>query len=246
MSASPQHDPVCAWLPWDSHFFGIEIARVLGDTLTADRAARIDQWCRSQGTRLLYFLARSEDAATSRIAEEVGYREVDVRVTFERSLTGDVPVALPTAIGHFIAADLPALRQIARTSYTDSRFYHDGRIPRAKCDELFETWTAQACERHPDQVLVAREGGSVAGYVTSEFDAASLEATIVLIGVAEASRGRGIGGQLVQAAVTLGAARGATAISVVTQQRNAAARRLYQRFGFVTRSIQRYYHKWYD
>jgi ribosomal protein S18 acetylase RimI-like enzyme len=35
-------------------------------------------------------------------------------------------------------------------------------------------------------------------------------------------------------------------VSVVTQGRNVAAQRLYQRAGFVTASTQLWYHRWLD
>jgi len=249
MPTTPPHPPAndapCEPLAWDTQFFGLNIARVRGDTLTTERADAIDRWCRANGTRLLYFLARSDDPTTAAIAEQAGYREVDRRVTLRRPLV-DFHPATDSTITPFVNSDLDPLRQIARASYHDSRFYHDGRLPRAKCDELFDLWTSQACQRHPDHVLVAREDGTPVGYVTCKSDPTSHEAMIDLIGVAESARGRGVGTRLVDAALAWAALRGATTISVVTQARNTAAIRLYERRGFVTSLVQRYYHKWYD
>lgn len=245
MPTTPPHpgtdDAPCEPLPWDTQFFGINIARVRGDTLTPGRARAIDRWCRQQGTKLLYFLARNEDA----VAEDFGYREVDQRVTLERPLA-DFMAAPDEMVEPFIEPDLDILRQIARTSYLDSRFYHDGRLPRAKCDELFDLWTAQTCQRQPDHVLVARDGETAVGYVTCKLDPTTRGGAIELIGVAESARGRGVGKRLVDAALGWAVARGATMMSVVTQARNFRALRLYERCGFVTSLLQRYYHKWYD
>jgi ribosomal protein S18 acetylase RimI-like enzyme len=238
-------DAPCERLAWDSQFFGVEIARVRGETLTDERAKAIDDWCGINRIKLLYFLARSDNPATAVLAEESGYREVDQRVTLHRPLAGPPPVIDPS-ISPFVASDLNPLRQIARGSYRDSRFYHDGRLRRAKCDELFDLWTTQTCQRHPDHVLVARQSGAAVGYVTCTIDATSHIAGIELIGVAESARGRGVGKRLVDAALAWGVARGATEMSVVTQARNAPALRLYEGTGFVTRLLQRYYHKWYD
>src|SRR4051794_12446817 len=125
MQQTPQQDAEpCRHLPWDTEFFGVATARVIGDTLTPDRAREIDQWCQSRKIKLLYFLARSDDLLTTRAAEEAGYRLVDLRTTFEKHLTVRTPTPHP-AIAPFIPDDLPALQQIGRTSYTDSRFYQD-------------------------------------------------------------------------------------------------------------------------
>jgi ribosomal protein S18 acetylase RimI-like enzyme len=243
---NPETDDVpCETLPWDTQFFGLNVARVRGDSLTPDRARAVDQWCRRNGTTLLYFLARSGDPLTARLAEAGGYREVDERVTLERPLVGVTPPADAT-VRLFVPTDLDALRRIARSSYLDSRFYHDGRLPRASCEELFDLWTTQTCQRHPDHVLVAHDGATPVGYVTCQLDSTSTKATIELIGVAEPARGRGVGRQLVEAALAWAVRQGATTMSVVTQGRNLAARRLYERCGFVTSLVQRYYHKWYD
>ncbi len=247
MQQTPQQQQAepCQHLPWDTEFFGVATARVIGDTLTPDRAREIDQWCQSRKIRLLYFLARSNDVITTRTAEERGYRLVDLRTTFEKRLIDRVPAA-HRAIGPFIPSDLPVLQRIARTSYTDSRFYHDGHIPRATCDRLFENWTTQSCQGQSDQVLVAREAGQAVGYVTCDLDAATRWAAIGLIGVDESFRGKGFGRQLVESALAWAAQQGALGMTVVTQGRNIAAQRLYLQCGFVTRPVQRYYHKWYE
>src|SRR5206468_8063863 len=110
----------CDLLAWDTEFFGVTIGRVRGDTLDAGRVAEIDAWAGGRGVRLLYFLARSDDPATTRVAEEAGFRLVDVRMTLERDVGGAPP---PLAVGTrpYVVGDLAALRAIARTAYVDSR-----------------------------------------------------------------------------------------------------------------------------
>lgn len=233
----------CELLAWDSEFFGVPTARVRGDALDAGRVATIDGWCNGRGVRWVYFLARGDDAQTIRLAEEAGFRLTDIRMTFARDV-GAVE-AIPPGVRPFAEPDLPALRAIARTAYTDSRFYADGRIPRAKCDELFDVWTVNSCRGRSDRVLVAEEAGQVAGYVTCDLDPAGRGA-IGLIGVAEGLRGKGFGRRLVEGALAWAAERNLPALSVVTQGRNLAAQRLYQRCGFRTASVELYFHKWYD
>jgi dTDP-4-amino-4,6-dideoxy-D-galactose acyltransferase len=245
MPPTPADEP-CEYLPWDSNFFGIRTARVRGDTLDADRVRRIDDWCARHKVSLLYFLSTADDGQTARCAQDAGFRLVDARVTFERSLAGISASGVDSTIAPFADSDLPALLDIARSSFTASRFYYDGRIPRAKADELFEHWTASSCRGGADAVLVARDQGRPIGYVTCRADRQSEIAHIELIGVAEAYRGRGIGRRLVDAAMSWAAGQGMANLWVVTQGRNVAAQRLYQRCGLVTRSLQLYYHKWYD
>jgi ribosomal protein S18 acetylase RimI-like enzyme len=239
-------DEPCKHLEWDSRFFGVETARVVADTLTPERAAEIDRWCAGHRIKFLYFLARPDDPETIRLAEQGGYALTDVRMTFEQPLSADAPVNRTSSVRPFEEPDLPALRRIARTSFTDGRFYSDPHVPRAKCDELYDIWITKSTGADPSGVLVARDEGRAVGFVTCDLDAATNWGSIGLLGVDESARGRGVGRALTQGALAWFALRGLPGVTVITQGRNVVAQRLYQRCGFVTRSVRLYYHKWYD
>jgi dTDP-4-amino-4,6-dideoxy-D-galactose acyltransferase len=141
-----------------------------------------------------------------------------------------------------------ALRHLAAASHRDTRFHFDAHFPRPLCDALYAHWIQASCEGYADAVLVAGPEGAPVGYVTCHLDRASggvPEGRIGLIGVAESARGQGLGPQLVRQALTWFADHGAASVSVVTQGRNVAAQRLYQRCGFLTRDVHLFYHKWY-
>lgn len=239
------NDP-CVLLEWDSGFFGFPIARVHGDVLNDDLAVRIDAWCRQQNVSCLYFPATSNDPNTTLAAERHGFRLVDVRSTFERTLTPGAPKSEATRLRVATAADLPTLRAIARENHHDSRFYADDRFFRDSCDRLYECWIERSCNGYADRVLVAESNGHAAGYISCHRMTAQNEGSIGLLGVARQARGQGLGGALVAGAVSWFAGEGLAAVSVVTQARNVTSQRLYQRCGFVTRSVQLYYHKWYS
>lgn len=241
----PDTEP-CQHLPWDTAFFGRPTARVRADTLTPARAAEIDRWCREHDIALLYFLARGDDATTARAAHDAGFCLVDVRMTFDRDITADPDLATPPHVSPYVPADLPVLRNISRASFTDSRFYHDERIPRETCDQLYDEWITTTCRDDAERVLVARAGDQAIGYVTLSLDAPARAGQIDLLAVDAASRGKRVGTILVDAALAWAAAQDLKQITVVTQGRNVPAQRLYQRAGFLTRSVQLYFHKWYD
>jgi ribosomal protein S18 acetylase RimI-like enzyme len=56
----------------------------------------------------------------------------------------------------------------------------------------------------------------------------------------------GVGRKLVVASLGWFDAHGADRVTVVTQGRNIAAQRLYQRCGFLTRSTGLWYHRWFS
>ncbi|HYM09481.1 MAG TPA: GNAT family N-acetyltransferase [Bryobacterales bacterium] len=244
----------CERLDWDSTFFGFPAARVCGDTLTRERLAQIDDWCARSGVACLYFLARADDPETAWLAQAGGFQLVDVRMTFEWNAEWDRPPEAPAAkpladasagVRPARPGDVPALESIARECHTDSRFFFDPAFPREKCAALYETWIRRSCEGYAQAVLVAECGGAPAGYVSCHLGPASDAGRIGLVGVDRRARGGGLGPLLVRRALEWFSARGVRQVSVVTQGRNVAAQRLYQRCGFQTQAIGLWYHKWY-
>ena len=218
-------------LEWDSEFWGLRIAQI--------PSVDADEWAREQHVACAYLLVPGENAPEAHRAEERGYRLVDVRVELEaRSAAGEA------AVRPVRDEDVDALRAIARTNHTDTRFYADPHFLRAACDELYDTWIRRSCEGWADAVLVADADGAAAGYVSVH--RRGEHGAIGLIGVAAGSRGRGLGDALARGALDWCAAAGLSACRVVTQGRNVAAQRLFQRCGFRTRSLDLWFHKWFD
>lgn len=238
------HD-VCRLLDWDSEFFGRRIARVTAHRLTPELVEDVVAWGKRAGAECLYFLADAGDPETVRLAEDHAFRQVDVRLTLERGLDGEPAAPWPDGgarVRPAAPADLPALRALARTSHHDSRFYHDPNFPAARCDDLYATWIEKSCAGYADAVLVADHDRAAAGYVSCHLDPD--EGRIGLFAVSAAHQGRGTGRALLAASLGWFAAQGRRRVSVVTQGRNAPAQRLYQHGGFVTRSLQLWYHRW--
>jgi dTDP-4-amino-4,6-dideoxy-D-galactose acyltransferase len=229
--------PCCEVLAWDSEFFGCRIGRLEGGRLDRGLLAEVDAWCRAEAIDCLYFLAGAGDPATAALAEEAGFRLVDLRVTLEGAVTpregsnAEIRLSRP--------ADIPVLRRIAAASHHDSRFYADPHFDRGRCGELYATWIEKSCHGEAAAVvLVAEHAGEPAGYISC------LGTEIGLLAVDAATQGRGLGGALVGAALHRLAERGASRVRVVTQGRNARAQRIYQAHGLLTQSIGLWFHRW--
>jgi dTDP-4-amino-4,6-dideoxy-D-galactose acyltransferase len=235
-------DAPCERLPWDTDLFGLAIGRVTTNRLEPSRIPAVEAWCGANRIDCLYYLADGAPPATTAAAEAAGFRLVDVRMTLA------APTARPaspvtTVIRPAREDDVGALREIARVSHRDSRFYRDGRFDVARCDALYETWIEKSVHGWAAAVHVAEVDGAVAGYVTCERPAPA-DGRIGLFAVAEGLRGRGIGRALVGHALAWFAGEGLATVSVVTQGMNVDAQRLYQACGFRTRSVQLWYHRW--
>ncbi|MBC8172224.1 MAG: hypothetical protein H7X77_11145, partial [Anaerolineae bacterium] len=129
----------CQFLPWDTDFFGFRIARVNHNELTSELMPEIDTWSQGEAIQCLYLLANIHDLATTHLAENHGFHFVDLRLTLAQKLPDSFKAEQSPLIRPFQPQDLPYLEAIARSSYTDSRFYYDPGFPRERCDEFYAT-----------------------------------------------------------------------------------------------------------
>ena len=237
--------PPCQLLQWDTEFFGFPVARVLSDQLTAEFNVQIDDWCRENRIACLYFSSRGDDPITTQVAARNGYELTDLRMTFENRDRANWRSETQPGIIPARPEDLADLMAIASNSHRDTRFYFDQRFSRERCSRLYSIWIEKSCTGSADAVWVAENNGKACGYVTCKINKADQVGNIGLIAVADSARGRGTGSALIRQAMNWFADQNASNITVVTQGRNVAAQRLYQRLGFVTRSLELTYHKWF-
>ncbi len=233
MSSEP-----CKELAWDSEFFGMRIARYNGDELTDSSATAALAFCRERRIDCLYLLLSDATVATSR-----GFHHVDTRLTLACDLRRAVIPAREHSCRVSSPSDIPILREIARISHRDSRFYSDSNFDRSRCDALYETWIERSCEGWADRTLVADYEGRPEGYITCSLSNSGV-GSIGLFAVAEAARGKGIGTDLITASLTYFRDSGMHSVEVVTQLRNTAGQHVYQRCGFVPASRLFWFHAW--
>ena len=237
----------CTLLPWDTQFWGIPIARVNRDTLTAEELADVQRWCEEHGIACAYFLASSEDPRTIRVAEDGGFVAMDIRVMVVRDLR--TPLDTSELDGFVIrdpqAEDEDEIVALARSSYRFTRFYNDPRFPDDRCDDLYESWIREHLAGAADKVFVIEDGGALAGYMTCHLTSESGHARLALTAVHGERRRSGMGRALVVAAMSWLRDRGATSVVGYTAGRNVAMQRVLQREGFVTERTEIWYHKWY-
>jgi len=243
---------VCELLPWDSEFFHCRIGKLRGDTLNEADAREIEEWRRSERIHGLYFLARASCPVTIQTAANHGFELVDIRVTLECSVPNPRDLSntqLPPKpdIRAARSEDLPALQAIARTAHRDSRFFSDPHFPRHKAEALYSTWIGLEYGGRAQRVWVAASSADEAlGYLSCHLDSTNQAGQIGLMGIDSRARGKGLGKSLVLTALQWFASHGGKEVTVVTQGKNIAAQRLYQRCGFVIRDLQLWYHKWYS
>lgn len=240
----------CTFLEWDTSFFGSRIARLNGSRLTADRMGQVTHWCQEQAIDCLYFLADSDDPQTNWLAEDQDFRLVEIRYTLERSLKDwDPSTRLHDAPGITVREatleDIPACQAIAQNSYLDSRFYFDPNFSQAQWSAYYATWVNNSLRGGADLALVATKDASVVGYITGLIDRQTQHGIYELTGVVESARRSGIGQELFRSGLDWYVQHQVDYLWVATQGRNIATQRMIQRHGFLSKSCQLYYHKWF-
>jgi ribosomal protein S18 acetylase RimI-like enzyme len=233
----------CRHLEWDSAFFGKRIGRVQSTLRDAEAAREVETWAHSQAIDCLYHLVDAADVAAIRRAEESGFLLADVRVSLEhRASAGGTPA--PEGVRICAPGDLPGLLEQARAHHEQTRFFRDARFSPERARDLYALWLEKTYSDPGGRIFLAEREGRSAGYIACEIGPGKT-GRIALAGVDPAHRGKGVGTQLVRAALDWFEANGTTSRNVVTQGANIPALRLYASNGFYPVRTELWYHKWY-
>ncbi len=236
------------FLPWDTSHFGHRIGRANIHCLDEESYQLLRDSCKKVEIDCLYFLADASDQASILELQRHGFIFVDIRTTLERKVP-DSPTPRSdrnAIIRSSSAGDLEALAAIARDSFTSTRFFADPFLNNEKSSTMYQIWLSKSVTSdYADRVVVAEVNQKSVGFVTCHLDRVSSEGKIGLVALAMSAQGKGLSQAMIRHALAWFRDQGMKRASVVTQGRNIAAQRLYQRCGFVTRSTELWYHKWF-
>ena len=234
-SLTAPHPVAGGAVDWQPQAFESEFLKLSSARITAfrgdDPAATIRQ-AFADLARLGYAFVSIRVPATA-VAQvsalrQVGAREIECLVTFARTLDL-VAVQMPDGIEIATYEDAEGCAEVGRQAFRSDRFHQDPELDEAGADALKAAWMRNACLGRAERVLVARAGRRILG--ANACIRNGDEAVIDLIGVLPEAQGRGLGRQLVDAA--LASYSGSAARMVVgTQATNTASVALYRSAGF--------------
>ena len=236
------------FLPWDSAHFGFRIARAAPRQLDSGACCDLLAACKDQAIDCLYFLADAADRDTISVLQANRFDFVDIRLTLAARFLEPTRPSQANKLVFRLGRedDLEALLPIVRDGYQGSRFYVDPRFGSDAASQMYQIWLRNSlAASSADAVVVADLDGLPAGYVTCHLNSPAGEGNIGLVGVSESARGKGYARGMVLHALEWFQEKGFDRCNVVTQGRNIPAQRLYQRCGFVTRSVELWFHKWF-
>lgn len=233
-------------LEWDSEFFGFPTARLSTSRINEQIMSQVLEEAQKEGIRCLYYEADSNDPVSIALAEANGFKLVDVRITLEIASSSALHPrpARDITVRGFREEEIETLARIARKTSRVSRYHFDTNFPPGASERLYDIWLRNSCSGYADKVLVAELQSEPVGFITCKVSQG--EGRIVLVGVDDRFRGRGVGASLVDKALNWFGSQGIKRVWVVTQGRNIEGQRLYHAIGFNTASVTLFYHKWFN
>lgn len=189
-----------------------------------------------------FYFAKVDSSDVSHVGglEAVGYRVVDVNVTFGRSSQADLEVAgdSTVSVGDAEPSDHEGILDVAETCFQLSRFHLDPRISEVAANQVKREWVASYISgARGRQLIVARVAGRAAGFlaVLVADEAAGPVAVVDLIGVDRGHQRRGVGDALMRYFIDQWRSQ-AVQMAVGTQVANLSSIRLYTKLGFTLTS----------
>lgn len=234
-------------LEWDSDFFEFNIAYISCLRLTVNIEHHVKDFIRSKKIDMIEYLCNCHDRESVLCSEKNGYSFVDMRLTFEQFLNKDINVeareGYTVSIG--TESDIDKLNDIATDIYKDSRYYFDDNFARDKVIVFYKNWIEKAIKgTFDDFAYVLYKGEQPIGFCSIRKSREAV-AKIGVFGLAKEFSGQGLAKYLLVNVLANLKSQGVEYIEVVTQGRNYAAQRLYQKCGFLTQKTELWYHKWF-
>ena len=246
-----------SYLRFDTHHFGFKAGTLLNPVALAGTSSGRDRelldtlLLHAADNHYRHITAKtpSEDIPLSGLLEDLGFRLITCNVLLSRQLREKENDTGALRIRRAAVADLQSLKSLARSGFSKgTRFHLDPLIPRDKATDLHVLWIENLLKDRRAQVLCADTGSGVAGFAACETrrETGAIDKRtgyITLIAVDPDYRGRGVGSDLVRAALGDFGKRVPT-VTVDTESVNYAALGLYQRSGFSIKGSRYVFHKW--
>jgi len=223
-------------LDWDSKFFGFPVEKIMLNGFFSEEQFRI-LLAESSADVVYIYVPQAFSPEQELELSGTGAVKYDVRTTFEKQITSGSISAKIVRISE--ATD--ELEQLAWIAGGDSRYNSDPRF-RPYFRPLYSEWLRKAFVNAGSIVLTAMESGKIAGMAIVSL--AETAGKIELLAVAPEFRGRGIGSSLLNAVGAICLEHGKRLCSVVTQQKNVSACKLYAKNGYIITKQEAVWHRW--
>lgn len=242
----------------DSEHYGKRIARFgvcySSETSQVDEVQhlvnRVQDDLKKEGCECVYARAHLDDIRMIHALQDAQFKLMDVLQTLRIDLKGTGLKASSSSVRSFVPSDVPNIVQIARDTFTPSRFFIDPHFSREEAREYYARWAHNCCSGLADDVLVTGVGTNISGFITVRIVSQPSNAfhpyggAIDLVRVHPSAQRRGLGTELTKAAVQWFSKKGIRTVLVGTEVNNLAALNCYLKVGFRAHSGKATFHRW--
>ena len=233
----------------DEERFGIRTARAPEVTLQV--LPSVIEFCRNNAVKLLIARCLVSELRAAQAMEREGFQLMDTLVYYGRDL---VQTPVPSDVGKvkwrpMQRGEEEKIKTVAAESFRGylGHYHADERLDRAKCDEVYTSWTLRLCNsvEPANAVLVAELDGSIVAFVAMRVNNPA-EGEPVLGGVTPSAQGQGIYGSLMINSMKWCLSKALSRIVISTQITNLAVQKVWTRLGFEPSHAHYTFHKWFD
>jgi dTDP-4-amino-4,6-dideoxy-D-galactose acyltransferase len=232
-------------LVWDSTLLKKKVGQLVSIPAEKHRLESLVEKTRAKGFSYITCRLYSQQVSYTQILESLSFYLTDIGVTFEmrtdkfllktRDHTLDNGLVVRTALRN----DIPKLKKMSTSLFTDSRFYHDPFFSKKEADTLFQAWIENSVLGDAADIFYYVPDK---GFITcKKMNAKTGE--IKLIGVEKKFRSKGVGSLLMEKAVEWFKAHDIAVVNVRTQLKNMDAVNFYVKLGFSLKGYDLVYGK---
>jgi dTDP-4-amino-4,6-dideoxy-D-galactose acyltransferase len=234
-------------LKWDSELIKRKIGVLTIDAGSLSCLGNTLKQAGKEGFQYIICKLASQDTEVIRALESEGFYLTDIGATFgiktseflDRNKNRDFKIS--GSITTATREDIPALKKLITSLFTESRFYHDPFYGKDEADNLYRAWIENSVKgREADVVFCIPRTGFISCKKTGKHSG-----KIVLLGVRKGRRGKGYGSALLSTAMEWFAGQGTDFVSVRTQLKNLKGMNFYLRFGFLIKEYDLIFAKIY-
>jgi ribosomal protein S18 acetylase RimI-like enzyme len=223
-------------LDWDSKFFGFPVEKIVLDRFFSEEQFRMLLAESSADVTYIYAPQELSSEQETTISNS-GAVKYDIKTTLEKQVISSSVSSEIVKITE--AAD--ELEQLAWEAGVYSRYNSDPRF-RPYFRPLYSEWLRKAFADAGSVMLAVMESGKIAGMVIVTLTETA--GKIELLAVAPEFRGRSLGSKLLNAADAICLEHSRKICSVVTQQQNIPACKLYLKNGYIITKQEAVWHRW--
>jgi len=138
--------------------------------------------------------------------------------------------------------DLPRLKEIASSSFSDDRFHQDLKIDKFLANSYYSTWIENSIKNYNDYVIVIEEESYIQGFISYKVNLQEYNSVIILNAIDSNFRNKGRYSALLSFLIIKLKEMNIKRLTIGTYENSIGVHKTMKKFGFNILSIKSIYH----